>query len=93
MNRLPDLLRLVLRDFCFVEWYEVNELAALVKTGQVKFDVELLERQLIEAIELHEFPLGEVNELTGEEFESSDDARSWMTEVRMQVFNLYNPSI
>lgn len=89
MNRLPDLLRMVLRDFCFVEWYEVSELAALVKTGQVKFDADLLERQLTEAIEIHEFPLGEVNELTGEEFKSSDDARSWMKEVRTQVFGLY----
>lgn len=88
MNRLPDLLRMILRDFCFVEWYEVNELSTLVKTGQAKFDVELLERQLTEAIELHEFPLDEINELTGEEFECSDDARSWMKEVRMQVFGL-----
>lgn len=56
---------MILRDFCFVEWYEVDDLSALVKTGPAKFDAELLERQLTEAIELHEFPLDEVNELTG----------------------------
>ena len=50
MTDLPEPLRVVLRDFCHVEWYEIDELAQLVESGGAKFDVAALEKQ-IEALE------------------------------------------
>lgn len=41
MRKLADLLRLVLRTFCYVEWYELSELATIMKTGTADFHSEL----------------------------------------------------
>ncbi|WP_447585016.1 hypothetical protein [Pseudoxanthomonas mexicana] len=86
MTNLPEPLRVVLRDFCHVEWYEIDELAQLVESGGAKFDVAALEKQIEELLLSGSPPLCEINMLTANEFESGDELRTWLLEIRRRVF-------
>lgn len=85
-GELPDLLRRVLKSFCHVEWYEVDELAELIKSGKAEFDVPLLKQQLDRVVDSGDLPLGEVARITGEEFDSLEDGIAWLKEVRDKLF-------
>ncbi len=85
-NSFPPLLRLILRTFCHVEWYEVHELAAIAKSPDVDFDVAQFKRELMQAMESPRISVEEIHKLTSEEFETEDEARQWLKSVYDKVF-------
>jgi hypothetical protein len=87
MIEIEEPLKSVLRDYCHVEWYEVAELATDVKTGRQRFDVEALKAQLHKAITDDVCDYLQLNKLTGNEFETDEDARSWLRGIYSEVFN------
>jgi hypothetical protein len=87
MTILEEPIGRVLKDFCHVEWYEVNELAALVDSGAAKFDVNELRRQFELALTRPNGIAIPINKLTANEFESDDEARVWLEDIYRRVFN------
>lgn len=86
MDSLPEPIRSVLRDYCHVEWFEVAELANDVRQGGQKFDSVLLREQFVDLISnCSDFVL-EVNEVTGNEFESEAEVLDWVWGVFSRVF-------
>jgi len=88
MTDLPEPLKVVLRDFCHVEWYEVGELSEAISNGVTKFDAKLFKNQLNELLASNSAPIQEINTLTGNEFESIEELRAWLTEIQYQVFGI-----
>lgn len=86
MSKIPDPLKAVLRNFCHVEWFEVDELAQIIADGQAEFDVDAFRRQLDELLVETDTHLSEINLLTANEFESSGEARAWLGAIRDSVF-------
>jgi len=86
MTRLPEPLATVLRDFCHVEWFEVDELAAHIHQGDLPIDFEKFAAQLQEAIAAKNLPVAGINELTANEFASTDEARRWLHDIFAAVF-------
>ncbi len=87
MRKIPEPLRIVLKDFCHVEWYEVDELAEAIKSGDLKLDVTVFEKQLNELLLDHSIPVDDINELTGNEFESQSEVKQWLSDIKMQTFS------
>ena len=86
MTTLQEPIARILKDFCHVEWYEVDELAALVSGGTAKFDVNAL-RQQFETLMLRPNGIAvPINKLTANEFESDGEARAWLEDVYRKVF-------
>jgi hypothetical protein len=86
MKMFPEPMSRVLRDFCHVEWYEVAELAEIVRSGAAKFDVAALKSQ-IEATLANSVGIADpINKLTANEFESDVEARAWLEDVYQAVF-------
>jgi hypothetical protein len=77
----------VLKDFCHVEWYEVDELAALVSVGAAKFDVNALRQQFESLLSRPDGIATPINKLTANEFESDEEARAWLEDVYRKVFS------
>jgi hypothetical protein len=88
MNSLEEPISAILKDFCNVEWYEVNELAELVNSGSARFDVDELRRQMEGLLSSPSGIAGPINELTANEFESDKEARAWLDDIYRQVFGL-----
>lgn len=86
MVNIPEPMQSVLRDYCHVEWYEVDELAADVKNQRRTFDVEVLRAQLLAAISAKEIPFVEINNLTSNEFGSAEEGRIWLGDIYRRVF-------
>jgi hypothetical protein len=86
MAELPEPIKSVLRDYCHVEWYEVDELAGDVQTGSQKFDALKLKEQLESLIASSEDCSLQINQLTSNEFESEDDVRKWLREIYEIIF-------
>lgn len=86
MRSLPEPLRVTLRAFCHVEWVEVPELRDLIKDGRMNVDVGLLEDQMNQMLDSGELPVEEINNLTSNEFESTEEAAEWLTRIRNVVF-------
>jgi hypothetical protein len=84
---LEDPIVRILKDFCHVEWYEVDELAALVKSGSAKFDVNTLRQQFESLLSQPNGIAPPINKLTANEFESDEEARFWLEDVYRKVFN------
>ena len=76
----------VLKDFCHVEWYEVNELAALVDSGAAKFDVNALRQQFESLLSQPNGIAIQINKLTANEFDSDEEARVWLEDIYRKVF-------
>lgn len=87
MQNIPEPLRVVLKDFCHVEWYEVDELAEAIKLGGVKFDVTAFEEQLNQLLLSDSVPIEDVNALTGNEFGSQGEVKQWLSEIKEQAFS------
>ena len=84
---IPPLLASILRDFCHVEWYEMTELKALALEGDARFDVALFRRELVDCILSHPaIPVVQINSLTGNEFETQDEARQWLVGIQQGLF-------
>ena len=79
-------IRRILRSFCHVEWYEVDELAVLIKSGRAKFNVDLLKSQFLHLIENSDGMASEINKITSNEFESDEEARAWVVEIYRALF-------
>lgn len=86
MNQLPEPLRSILRDYCHVEWFELDELAEDVRTARQKFDADSFRKQLLELISGKSQIACELNILTANEFESDDQARAWLLLILSKVF-------
>ena len=86
MTALPEPLRSVLRDFCHNEWYEIDELAKIIASGEIGFDAKRLEAQLDALIESQNLPVDPINSLTENEFKSDPEARAWLIDIRSQAF-------
>jgi len=86
MTKLPEPIKSVLRDYCHVEWYEVNELANDVRDKRQRFDVKKLREQFESLIASSDGCVTEINQLTLNEFQSKDDVREWLKEIYKLVF-------
>ncbi len=81
-----DPLKRVIRNFLYVEWYEVEALKEKIHTNTIGADVELLRSQFADLIAQEPLPIDQLNALTGEEFETSDEARDSLKSVYRQIF-------
>ncbi len=89
MEAIPSSLAGIIRDFFHVEWFELKELRALVSNGAARFDVELFRRELSECIMSYPaIPVVEINGLSGNEFETQEEVRRWLAEIRQGVFGV-----
>jgi len=86
MNELPEPINSVLRDYCHVEWYEVDELADDVKKVNKKFDVAELKKQFELMIATTEDITQQVNTLTFNEFATMEEVHAWLGEIYGVVF-------
>lgn len=77
----------VLESFCHIEWWEVDELAELIRSGAAKFDVGALRTQLEKYISNPQGLAAPVNELTLNEFETDEDAHKWLVGIYQRVFS------
>jgi hypothetical protein len=86
MNDLPEPFQSVLRDYCHVEWFEVDELAQDVRSGNAEFDVVELKKQFESMMDATVDVTQLVNSLSLNEFESMDEVRPWLTDIYRKVF-------
>jgi len=86
MRELPEPIKSVLRDYCHVEWYEVDELANDVQTESEKFDIKKLKGQFEELVNSSDDYSFQINHLTSNEFGSREEARAWLSEIYQIVF-------
>lgn len=86
MNELPQPIREVLRNYCHVEWWEVDELVDDVNNGRQKFDVTALKFQFDELIKSDEGIYKAINKLTANEFETDEEVKVWLTAIYCRVF-------
>jgi hypothetical protein len=86
MAELPEPIKSVLRDYCHVEWFELDELAEDVQTGRQKFDVEELKEQFQSLLSSHEDYVTEINQLTLNEFESEGELNEWLVGIYNAIF-------
>ncbi|HWW07793.1 hypothetical protein [Collimonas sp.] len=86
MNELPEPIKSILRDYCHVEWFEVDELADDVRNGHPKFNVAELKDQFEWLISTTDDICQVVNDLTLNEFESMDEVHTWLDKIYQEVF-------
>ncbi|MFZ6642588.1 hypothetical protein ACO0LL_22890 [Undibacterium sp. TC4M20W] len=86
MNELPEPIKSILRDYCHIEWFEIDELADEVRNGSKKFDVKELKSQFESMISTTADITQLVNFLTFNEFESMDEVRVWLDDIYKLVF-------
>lgn len=81
-----DPLKSVLRDYFHVEWFELSELTSDIKTGERKFDVSVLRRRFLDVMSDFVGFSSVANELTGNEFESDEEALFWLKNIFLEIF-------
>lgn len=86
MEKIKEPLETALRNFCHVEWYEIDELAHLVESGEIAFDASSLKKQMLDLIQASDFPLDELNRITSNEFDSAAEAKKWLSEIATRIF-------
>ena len=86
MSELPEPIKSVLRDYCNVEWYEVDELANDVQAERQKFDVKKLKEQFESLMSSSEDYSLQINQLTSNEFETKEEVNLWLREIYKIVF-------
>lgn len=86
MTEVPEPIKSVLRDYCHVEWFEVDELADDVQTGRHKYNVDKLREQFEALISSEEDYSDQINSLTSNEFESREEAKAWLNHIYETVF-------
>ncbi|OEY99052.1 MULTISPECIES: hypothetical protein [Stenotrophomonas] len=85
MRNIPELLRLVLRTFRYVEWYELNELVTIIKRGDADFNADEFKAQLERLVGSDRVPIEELNEVTGLALNSDEEARQWLIEIHREL--------
>lgn len=86
MNDLPEPIKSILRDYCHVEWFEINELADDVRNGNRIFDVVKLKEQFESMMSTTDDVTQLVNSLTLNEFISMDEVHAWLNEIYSVAF-------
>lgn len=86
MNELPEPIKSILRDYCHVEWFEIDELADDIRNGSKKFDVGELKSQFESLISTSIDITQLVNSLTSNEFDSMDEVQAWLGDIYREVF-------
>ncbi|MBI3229684.1 MAG: hypothetical protein HYZ45_05750 [Burkholderiales bacterium] len=86
MNQLPEPLMDVLRSYCHVEWFELNELADDIRYRRCTFDVISLKNQLKQFVASDQIPYDVINAITLNEFHSSEEAQRWLQCIYEAVF-------
>ena len=86
MNELPQLIKEILRNYCHVEWWEVDELVCDVGSGCQKFDVSALKSQFEMLIKSDACIYETINKLTANEFETDEEAKVWLDAIYRKVF-------
>ena len=86
IDRPPDPLKRVIRNFLYVEWYEIEALKEKIRSNTIGADVDLLRSQFIDLLAQEPLPVDQLNALTGEEFETSDEARNSFESVYREIF-------
>lgn len=76
----------MLRDYCHVESFEIDELSVDVANRCRAFDTDALQTQFREAIFSEDVPFLEINDLTANEFESAAVARVWLEDIYRHAF-------
>ena len=79
MSQVKEPLKTVLRKYCQVECYDPQLLREVIRTGQgFPYDVELLKKQLREAIDMKLITPQVYEELTDEDFDSQEELQRWL---------------
>ena len=86
MITIEEPIGRALQDFCHVEWYEVEELAMLARSGEAKFDVAALRQQFELLLSRPAGIYMPLNKLTANEFESDEEARAWLESIYRIIF-------
>lgn len=90
MKPIPESLSRILKDFCHMEWYEVDELSAFVNNLALSEDQRLLvsefKQQLSEAIETEFITPEQFHELTANECESNQEVAAKLKAIKAEVF-------
>ena len=81
-----DPIRKVIRDFLHVEWFEVDELRQKIETRSVGADVGVLRSQFDDLLSADSLPIEQLNALSGNEFETSQEAKAWLSAVYQKIF-------
>lgn len=80
-------LSTILRDYCHVEWWEIEELSNDIYKDDWKDLVPVIKKQFIEAINSSELDIRQLEILTGNDFDSHQEAADWLKEIYNVVFN------
>lgn len=83
-----DPLKSVLHDYCHVEWFELSELVSDIKTDSRNFDVSILRAQFLDVMSNSIGFSIVANELTGNEFESDEEAMFWLKNIFREIFEV-----
>lgn len=83
-----DPLKSVLYDYCHVEWFELSELVSDIKTDSRNFDVSILRAQFLDVMSNSIGFSIVANELTGNEFESDEEALFWLKNIFREIFEV-----
>ena len=86
MNELPQPIKEILRNYCHVEWWEVDELVYDVRSGCQKFDVPALRSQFETLIKSDARIYETINKLTANEFKTDEEAKIWLDAIYRKVF-------
>jgi len=86
VSSLPDPLHTTLRDYCHVEWFELDELVEDVRSRRQKFDVDLLKAQFESLLSEDVVDQDLINRLTANEFESQAEVKSWLEAIYRRVW-------
>ena len=79
MSQVKEPLKTVLRKYCQVECYDPQLLREVIRTGQgFPYDVELLKKQLREAIDMKLITPQVYEELKDEDFDSQEELQRWL---------------
>lgn len=89
MENIQEPLKTILRDFCHVEWCEIDELARIIKNGITVFNASLLQKQMHELLQSSAIPLDELNRITANEFDSTEEAKKWLSEIFAHIFEAH----
>ena len=87
MDNLPEPIKSVLRGYCHVEWFEVDELAENIKHGNTRLDATVLQNQFALLISSATDVTPIVNALTFNEFESLSETRAWLRAIYRVLFS------
>lgn len=90
MRDVPETLRLVLRTFCHMEWYETHELRAMIRDGTLHAEMKTLisefQSMLDDAILQAYITPAQFAEITSDDCESNAEVVVRLERIRNEVF-------